>query len=113
MAKKNKDKKRMKREMEAMFAQAMWNAAGNSGAMPAGRRGLFGRLANTGADSQFILGALLGAAAVYVLGDEKLRGKLMKSGMNLYASLLGGIEEIREQAADIRAELETNADETL
>lgn len=112
MARK-KDKKRMKREMEAMFAQAMLNG-GNGGAAFAGNpRGLLGRLAATAPNQQFVLGALLGAAAVYVLGDEKLRGKLMKSGMNLYASILGGIEEIKEQAADLRAEVEANAGNTL
>ncbi|MFC5300760.1 hypothetical protein [Azospira restricta] len=112
MAKK-KDKKRMKREMETMFAQAMLNA-GNGGAAFAGnQRGLLGRLATVAPNQQFMLGALLGAAAVYVLGDEKLRGKLMKSGMNLYASILGGIEEIKEQAADLRAEVEANAGNTL
>ena len=32
---------------------------------------------------QFLLGALLGAAAVYVLGDEAMRAKLMKTAMKL------------------------------
>lgn len=54
---------------------------------------------------QFILGALIGAAAVYVLGDEEMRGKLVKTGMKLYASITGGVEELKEQMADIRAEV--------
>lgn len=54
---------------------------------------------------QFILGALIGAAAVYVLGDEEMRGKLVKTGMRLYAGIAGGFEEIKEQMADIRAEV--------
>jgi hypothetical protein len=112
MAKK-KDKKRKQRDMEAMFAQAMWNATNNGmGGMGMGAmdKGLFAKLGATRPNQQFLLGAVLGAAAVYVLGDEKLRGKLMKSGMNLYASILGGIEEMKEQAADLRAEMEAGQD---
>lgn len=55
---------------------------------------------------QFILGALIGAAAVYVLGDEEMRNKLVKAGMKLYAGVAGGFEEIKEQMADIRAEVD-------
>lgn len=55
---------------------------------------------------QFILGALLGAAAAYVLGDEQLRGKLLKAGVGLYANFAGGFEEMKEQMADIKAEIQ-------
>lgn len=54
---------------------------------------------------QFLLGALLGAAAVYVLGDEEMRAKLVKAGMKLYSGVAGGFEEIKEQMADIKAEV--------
>lgn len=106
MAKKKDKKKRMKRDMEAAMAAAMWSAGNGMAPPAAGQRGLLGRLAAVRPNEQFLLGALLGAAAIYVLGDEKLRGKIMKSGMNLYTSILGGIEEMKEQAADLRAELE-------
>ncbi len=55
---------------------------------------------------QFLVGLLFGAAAVYVLSDEEIRAKLIKSGMKLYAGMAGGFEEIKEQFADIRAELD-------
>lgn len=55
---------------------------------------------------QFILGALIGAAAMYVLGDEEMRSKIVKAGVKLYAGVAGGFEEIKEQMADIRAEVE-------
>ena len=54
---------------------------------------------------QFLLGALLGAAAVYVLGDEAMRAKLIKTAMKLYAGVAGGFEEVKEQMADIKAEV--------
>lgn len=55
---------------------------------------------------QFLLGAAIGAAAAYVLSDEELRGKLLKTGMKLYAGMLGGVEEFKEQMADLKAEVE-------
>ncbi len=55
---------------------------------------------------QFVLGALIGAAAAWVLADEELRGKLVKAGVKLYAGIAGGVEEMKEQMADIRAEVE-------
>ena len=55
---------------------------------------------------QFLLGALIGAAAAWVLSDEELRGKIVKSAMKLYAGVAGGFEEMKEQMADIRAEVE-------
>lgn len=54
---------------------------------------------------QFLLGALLGAAAVYVLGDAEMRGKLVKTAMKMYAGVAGGFEEVKEQMADIQAEV--------
>lgn len=55
---------------------------------------------------QFLLGALVGAAASWVLSDEELRGKMVKSVMKLYANVGGALEEVKEQMADIRAEVE-------
>jgi hypothetical protein len=58
-----------------------------------------------GQTEQFIIGALLGAGAAYVLADEELRNKIMKSLMKLYAGLTGGLEEFKEQMADLKAEV--------
>jgi len=71
--------------------------------------GLFAGLARllpSGRTEQFLVGAAIGAAAAYVLSDEELRGKLLKSGVTLYNGLLGGIEEMKEQIADIQAEMQ-------
>lgn len=54
---------------------------------------------------QLLAGVALGAAAAYLLGDEKLRGGLIRAGTQLYTHLAGGFEEIKEQMADIQAEL--------
>ncbi len=114
MAKKRK-KKGNKHERETAFAATMAQACGWPGG-PAGmaalgrkgrRNGLLNGLMRTRPSEQFLLGALLGAGAAWVLSDEELRGKLIKAGMKLYAGLAGGFEEMKEQMADIRAELET------
>ncbi|MDR1463023.1 MAG: YtxH domain-containing protein [Azoarcus sp.] len=55
---------------------------------------------------QFLVGAVLGAAAVYVLSNEELRAKILKGGIELYGSVAGGLAELREQMADIKAEIE-------
>lgn len=55
---------------------------------------------------QFLIGALVGAAAAWVLSDDELRGKIVKSALKLYADAAGGFEEMKEQMADIRAEVE-------
>ncbi len=55
---------------------------------------------------QFLLGALVGAAAAWVLTDEELRGKLVKTGMKLYSSVASGFEEMKEQMSDIKAEVD-------
>jgi hypothetical protein len=54
---------------------------------------------------QLLLGLLVGAGAVWVLGDEEIRGKLIKTAMKVYANVAGGFEEVKEQMADIRAEV--------
>lgn len=77
---------------------------------PAALQALLGRGRRTGLGAmrpteQFLLGALIGAGALYLLGDEKLRGKLMKAGLQLYGNLAGNFAEMQEQMADIRAEM--------
>lgn len=114
---------------QAGFGQGGYGAAGGMGGMNAGTAGGFDPnawndmlngvpgsergflnglqgMVGSRQTEQFILGALIGAAAVYVLGDEQMRNKLLKTAMKLYAGIAGGVEEIKEQMADIRAEVE-------
>lgn len=75
---------------------------------PARNGGMMGGLAGLlpgKSSEQFLVGALIGAAATYVLSDEALRAKLIRSGLKLYSELAGGMAELKEQAADIQAEL--------
>lgn len=92
MGKKAKGKGKKKQALDLQQLQALL------GQRPAGG------LAALGAGQQFLLGAALGVAATYVLGDEQLRAKLIRTGLGLYESLAGGLAEMKEQVADIQAE---------
>lgn len=63
------------------------------------------RLLPSNRSDQLLLGLVLGAAVTYVLSDDELRGRIMKSGVKLYSSLAGGLAEMQEQMADIQAEV--------
>jgi hypothetical protein len=103
-AKKNKKlKKAMRRLERRMGSRTGQNAWGNG--QGAGPLGGLSQLLPSRRSEQFLLGAAIGAAA-YVLADDELRGKLIKSGIKLYSSLMGGFEEMREQVADIQAEVQ-------
>lgn len=54
---------------------------------------------------QFLLGAVAGGAVAWVLSDAELRGRIVRSAVRLYTSVAGGFEEMKEQMADIRAEV--------
>lgn len=75
----------------------------------AGGRGndepMLGGLLGPRKTEQFVLGALVGAAAVYVMGDDEVRRKVVKTGMRLYSNVTGGLAELKEQVADAQAEL--------
>ncbi|MDD5328514.1 MAG: hypothetical protein PHX38_00785 [Sulfuricella sp.] len=95
---KKKSRKKSNRA-EAKLARQMEDT-------PAGLLGNLQGMLGSRRRQQFILGAVLGAAAVYVLSDEKLRAKLIRTGVGLYSGIAGGFEEMKEQMADIQAEVE-------
>ncbi|MFT3759640.1 hypothetical protein [Thauera sp.] len=95
--------------LEAGFAQGFAQGMGPMPQQPAADGGFLQNMPaflRTGNTEQFLLGALIGAAAAWVLSDEELRGKIVKSAMKLYSGVAGGFEEMKEQMADIRAEVE-------
>lgn len=104
MAKKNKQKKGKglkRRQMEKMMALQMGQMQQNQGFL-----GGLGRLLPEGRTEQFLLGLLVGGGVAYVLSDEEMRGKLFKGAVKAYASLAGGLAEMKEQLADVQAEVE-------
>jgi hypothetical protein len=82
---------------------------GNPGYGPAGvnhdfLKAMSGYLPSQHTD-QFLMGLMLGAGAAWILSDEELRGKLIKAAMKVYTGVAGGFEELKEQMADIRADV--------
>lgn len=113
-------KKKHKQQAAAGWGQTGMGGMGGYGAMNAGLGAAPGvgvpgmnnsflhnlqGLVGSRNSEQFIVGALIGAAAVYVLGDEEMRAKLMKGMMKLYSGIAGGFEEMKEQMADLKAEV--------
>ncbi|WP_162549408.1 YtxH domain-containing protein [Halorhodospira halochloris] len=76
------------------------------GGYGAGQQGWLQGLLNAPHSQQFLMGLAVGAGAAWVLSDEETREKLMRAGVNLYSNLTGGVEELKEQLADIQAELD-------
>lgn len=125
--KKKKLKKMLSRAMKDGYGAPAWNDADSSnGGFGAGtgwngngfgagnylNKGFLSSLGlprgfASGQTEQFILGVLLGAAGAYVFANEEMRNKIVKSAMKLYAGLTGGIEEFKEQMADLKAEIES------
>jgi hypothetical protein len=103
-----------KKKLKKAYKAAMKNGYGAqacpvSGAQPA--QGLWGgggwaNSLKSPQMQQFLIGALVGAAATYVLSNEELRSKIMKSALKLYSGMSSGFEEMKEQMADLQAELE-------
>lgn len=57
------------------------------------------------ASEQFLVGLLIGAGAAYVLSDERLRRQIIRYAVQTYGNIVGGFEELKEQVADIQAEI--------
>lgn len=75
-------------------------------ANPAGRIALQASLLRAPLAHPLLLGFCVGAGAAWLLGDAQLRSRLIRCGLRLYDSLLGGLDELKEEVADLRAELE-------
>ncbi len=110
MAKKKSPKNKGGKALQAALLAAQQNGGNLSAALQSlskkQQKNLFNGLTQTGnAKNQFLLGLLLGAGAAWVLSDEELRGKILRSLMKAYGQLMGGVEEIKEQMADIQAEM--------
>lgn len=55
--------------------------------------------------SSFVKGALIGAAAAYLLSNEQVQQSAIKTAVKSWAMLQGGIEEMKERFLDAEAEL--------
>jgi hypothetical protein len=120
MGKKKRDKGRRCKACGQRCGPSVWADGergyelGESGPMGPGRNpgqnagGILRALGLGGSrqTEQFLLGALVGAGATYVLSNEELRDRILKGVLKVYTDVTGGLEEMKERAADLRAEVE-------
>lgn len=60
---------------------------------------------------RFIKGALVGAAAAYLLSNESVQQNAIKAAVKAWSMLQGGIEEMKERFRDAEAELHAETPE--
>lgn len=78
------------------------------GGAPPGQNGILAgvkKLLPKDASEQFLVGLLIGAGAAYVLSDEQVRRQIIRYAVQAYGDVVGGLEELKEQVADIQAEI--------
>ncbi len=52
----------------------------------------------------WVKGAVVGAAAAFVLSNPAVKKNLVKGVVGLWGTLRGGVEELKEQIRDVQAE---------
>ncbi|ADU66752.1 hypothetical protein LGV61_10105 [Desulfurispirillum indicum] len=76
------------------------HSAQAGGFMGGARSALFG-----GSQSdRFIKGLLIGAAATFLLTNEKAQQTIIKAGVALFTQVASSVEELKEKVEDARAE---------
>lgn len=58
------------------------------------------------ASAQLMMGVIIGGAVAYVLSDEVLREKIIRQGVKSFGNMAGSLAELKEQIADVQAEIE-------
>ncbi|MEF3696815.1 YtxH domain-containing protein [Desulfolutivibrio sp.] len=61
-------------------------------------------------DPGYIKGALLGAGLTYILTNQKVQRALVKGVVTVWTAVQGGIEEVKEQIHDVKAEMSMKGD---
>lgn len=57
------------------------------------------------ASGQLLAGVLIGGAITWALSDEKLRETIIRQGVQTFGNMAGALAELKEQIADIQAEV--------
>ncbi|MBF0110754.1 MAG: YtxH domain-containing protein [Magnetococcales bacterium] len=62
---------------------------------------------NGDADRRFVKGVLLGAAAAYLLTNDKVQHTLFRAVAKVWTGVRFGLEEVKERYQDAQAEVES------
>lgn len=94
-------------QFAGMGQNPYYGQAQNSGILP--KINLFGETPS----DKFLRGLLIGGAAAYILTNESAQKAIIKTGVKLFGSLAGGVEEFKEKIMDAKAELEAEKEEVV
>ena len=97
MSKKKKSKSKAKKRKQIYYVSA-----------PPSDKGMLARIKELlpeSASEQFLLGLLSGSGVAYVLSNEQMRRQIIRYGVQTYDSIVGGLAELKEEAADAQAEI--------
>lgn len=97
MAKKKSSKVKGKKRTEIRYLVAPSRGKGSAEK--------FKKILPENTSEQFLIGLMIGGGAAYVLSDETLRGQVIRYAMQTYGSMAQSVEELKEQLADIQAEM--------
>ena len=61
-------------------------------------------------DPGYLKGMLLGAGLTYLLTNPKVQRAVVKGAVTLWSAVQGGVEEVKEQIQDIKAEMSMKSD---
>ncbi len=95
---------------EGMTVEELLSIVADNKEKKSSSNGVLNALQNS-TSNQLILGAVLGALATYILSNDEIREKIVRSAVKLYTDVAGGMEELKEQVADIQAEMSVQDDE--
>lgn len=62
-------------------------------------------------DPGYVKGLLLGAGLTYLLTNPTVQKAVVKGAVTLWTSIQGGMEEVKEQIQDIKAEMSMKSDD--
>lgn len=62
-------------------------------------------------DPGYVKGLVLGAALTFLLTNPKVQKAVVKGAVTLWSTVQGGVEEVKEQIQDIKAEMSQKKDE--
>lgn len=102
--KKGKKGRKGKKRVEVRYVEARAPEQG-------GMLSSLTRLLPEKTSERFLVGALAGGAIAYGLSDEAARASVLRFAIRTYGDVVGALAEIREQAADIQAEIQAGQHE--
>lgn len=71
-----------------------------------GAENFFQEMMSMGSSDQFIKGLLIGAGVTYLMSNEKVQQKMVKTVVQGWTMMQGGMEEMKERFRDAEAEIQ-------